>query len=161
MKRISLSLTVASLSLLACCHPALADTVTSTFQVTANVLASCTISSTGLNFGNYSQAQVTATANLTVTCTKNQGYDVSLNKGLYGTSVTNRAMQGPSGSLLNYGLFRDNNHTSNWGETISSDTLHGNGSGSSQVLTIYGLLPANQQVDAGAYSDTVTATITY
>jgi len=138
-----------------------ATTKTSTFQVTANVQAVCQISSSNLDFGNYSGAQLTANSTISVTCTQNQGYDVGLNGGSGAQSVTARKMTGPGGTVLGYGLYRDANYTSNWGNTIGSDVMHGNGSGSAQSLTVYGKLPANQLVTPGAYSDTITATITY
>lgn len=138
-----------------------ATTATSTFQVTANVQAVCQISSSNLNFGNYSGVQLTANSTISVTCTQNQGYDVGLDGGSGAQSVSARKMTGPGGTVLGYGLYRDANYTSNWGNTIGSDVVHGNGSGATQSLTVYGKLPANQLVTPGAYADTITATITY
>ena len=140
---------------------AMAATATSTFQVTANVQATCQISSTTLNFGNYSGAELTNTSTITVNCTQNQGYNIGLNGGSNSLPVTGRKMTGPGGTVLNYALYRDNNHTTNWGNTVGTDTQQGNGSGANQTLTVYGKLAANQLVTPGAYSDTITATITY
>jgi len=140
---------------------ALAATATSTFQVTANVQATCQISTTNLNFGNYSGTELTNTATITVNCTQNQGYDVGLNGGSNNLPVTARKMTGPGGTVLAYGLYSDSNRTTNWGNTVGTDTVHGNGSGGNQTLTVYGRLPANQLVTPGGYLDTITATITY
>lgn len=135
-------------------------TATSTFQVTANVLSTCSISAGNLDFGNYSGLQKTATSTITVACTQNQGYDIGLDGGTSG-SVAARKMGGPGGDVLGYGLYEDANYDTNWGNTVGTDTEHGNGSGSSQTLTIYGKLPAGELVEPGSYSDTITATITY
>lgn len=140
---------------------AMAATSTSTFQVTANVQATCQISATNLNFGNYSGVELTNTSTITVNCTQNQGYDIGLNGGSNSLPVTGRKMTGPGGTVLAYSLYSDNNRTTNWGNTVGSDAVHGNGSGGNQTLTVYGKLPANQLVTPGAYSDTITATITY
>jgi spore coat protein U-like protein len=138
-----------------------AATSTSTFQVTANVQSVCQISGGNLNFGNYAGVQVTSTSTLTVSCTQNQAYDVGLNGGSNSLPVTDRKMSGPGGAVLAYGLYSDSNYGTNWGNTVGTDTVRRNGNGNAQTLTIYGRLPGSQLVQPGAYSDTITATITY
>lgn len=66
-------------------------------------------------------------------------------------------MTGPAGATLAYALYQDSAHTINWGNTVSTGT----GNGSAQTLTVYGEVPAGQSVTPGAYTDTITATITY
>lgn len=138
-----------------------ASTSSATFQVNANVQATCQISATNLSFGAYSGTLLANTSTITVTCTNNQSYDIGLDGGSSGGTVTARKMSGPGGAVLGYGLYRDNNHTTNWGNTIGTDTTHGTGNGSAQAFTVYGVLPADQLVMAGTYTDTITATITY
>ena len=75
--------------------------------------------------------------------------------------MTTRSMTGPAAALLGYGLFKDASHTINWGVTVGTDTVAGTGNGLAQPITVYGQIPAAEYVQAGAYSDTVTATITY
>lgn len=41
------------------------------------------------------------------------------------------------------------------------DTLSGTGNGTTQTVTVYGRAPAPQLPIAGAYTDTVTVSITY
>jgi spore coat protein U-like protein len=62
---------------------------------------------------------------------------------------------------LNYELFRDSARTLNWGNTIGTDTVAGTGNGLAQTLTVYGRILGSQLVAPGAYTDTVTATLTY
>lgn len=139
-----------------------AATATTTFSVTATMMANCTISATNLAFGSYTTALVDATSTISVTCTKSTTYNVGLNAGAStGATVTTRKMTGPGGDTLAYGLYQDSAHTINWGNTVGTDTVSGTGNGSAQTLTVYGEVPAGQFVTPGAYTDTITATITY
>lgn len=141
------------------------DTVsssTTSFTVTAIVQANCSISATALAFGTYSGALINSTSTISVTCTSTTAYNVGLNPGVAtGATVTNRMMTGPSASHLGYKLFRDSGRTSNWGNTVGTDTVAGTGSGVVQSLPVYGQIPAGELVVPGGYSDTITATITY
>ncbi len=139
-----------------------AATVTTTFQVTANVQATCAISATTAAFGPYTGVVSDTTSILTVTCSNTTTYNIGLNAGLgTGATVTTRAMTGPSSALLNYGLFQDAAHSVNWGDTIGTDTVTGTGNGLAQTVTIFGQVSAGQFVEPGAYLDTITATITF
>jgi spore coat protein U-like protein len=142
--------------------PALASTATTTFNVTATVQATCIISASNLGFGNYSGSAIATTTSLSVTCTNGTSYNVGLNAGTAsGATVTTRAMTGPGGATLGYGLYQDSGHSTNWGNTVGTDTKSGTGNGSAQTLTVYGNLSGNQYPTPGSYSDTITATITY
>jgi spore coat protein U-like protein len=70
-------------------------------------------------------------------------------------------MTGPGGATLSYAMYQDSGHTTNWGNTVGTDTKSGTGNGSAQTLTVYGNLAAGQYPAAGSYSDTITATVTY
>ena len=143
-------------------RPAAAATATTTFSVTATVQATCLISGNNLGFGTYTGSAVAATTTLSVTCTNGTTYNVGLNAGTAsGATVTTRAMTGPASATLNYALYQDSGHTTNWGNTVGTDTKSGTGNGSAQTLTIYGNLAASQYPTPGSYTDTITATITY
>lgn len=147
---------------LASCPLAIAATNTSSFTVNSTVQATCTITTTNLAFGTYTGTQTDATSTVTATCTNTTPYNVGLNAGTAsGATVTTRQMTGPSGTLLSYALFRDAARTQNWGNTVSTDTVAGTGNGSAQAITVYGRVAAGQFVTPGAYTDTITATITY
>ncbi|WP_404712934.1 spore coat U domain-containing protein [Sphingomonas sp. MMS24-J13] len=142
--------------------PAVATTVTSSFNVTANVQATCSVSATNMAFGAYTGVQLVSTSSLSITCTNTTGYAVGLDAGTAtGATVTSRKMTGPAAATLGYGLYRDGGHTSNWGQTAGTDTVAGTGSGTAQSLTVYGLVPAGQTPPAGSYSDTITVTVSY
>lgn len=136
--------------------------VTTTFGVSATVQPTCTITATAMSFGNYTGVVSNNTSSVTVVCTNTTTYNVGLSAGTTtGATVTARKMAGTGSNVLNYALFSDSNRTVNWGQTIGTDTVAGTGNGSSQVVTVYGQIVAGQYVTPGAYSDTITATVTY
>ncbi len=65
------------------------------------------------------------------------------------------------GGTLNYQLFRDSSHAQNFGNNAGTDTVSGTGNAVLQSIPVYGLIPAGQNAGFGAYTDTVTATLTY
>lgn len=144
--------------------PAAAGTATASFQVTANVNSSCTISAADLNFGNYSPTggAVDSTSQVAVNCTKTAAWNVGLDQGTFaGATVSTRKMTGPSTFALGYGLYTDSARTVVWGNTVGTDTVSGSGTGAAQPLTVYGRVPGLQNVGTGAYADTVMATVTF
>jgi spore coat protein U-like protein len=137
------------------------DSATTHFTLTVVIASACTISANPLSFGNYSGALVDASTTVSVTCTDTIPYDVGLSAGNgTGATVTNRKMTGPGGALLNYSLFSNSGYSTNWGNSAGS-WVTGIGIGTSQTLTVYGQIPANQHPAAGNYTDTVIATVTY
>lgn len=144
--------------------PASAQTTTATtsFQVTATVLKLCSVSATNLAFGDYTPTAVSdQTSALTVLCTTNTPYTIALNLGT-ATSPTLRAMTSAgTTTTLNYLLYRDASRTAIWGETTGTDTYSSSGTGTNQTVTVYGRVPAAQRPQPGAYTDTVTVTLTY
>ncbi len=140
----------------------LAATVTTTFAVTATVQATCLVSATSMAFGTYTGLVATSTSTVSVTCTNTTPYNVGLSAGLAtGATVTTRQMTGPASALLGYSLFSDSARTVNWGQTVGTDTVAGTGNGSAQALTVYGQVATAQYLAPGAYTDTLTATVTY
>ena len=139
-----------------------AATTTSSFTVTANVQVTCYISATNLNFGAYTGTQVDVTSTLSALCSPGTPYSVGLSAGTStGATVTSRKMTGPGTELLAYSLSQDAGHSINWGDTVGTDTESGTGNGTIQTLTVYGKLPQAQFLGPGAYSDTITVTLTF
>lgn len=130
------------------------------FAGPAAAAPSCsTFQATNINFVNYVGNAIQGTAAITVKCPNGVAYSVGLNAGLYGT-VTNRQMRGGTGNafFLGYQLFSDASRTVNWGNSAGT-WVTGTGSGSSQTLTVYWRVPANEVAGTGAYNDTITATL--
>jgi spore coat protein U-like protein len=152
MKNWIRALTVAALALTAT-GAAQAQTATTTFNVTANVQEACTVGATNLAFGNYlatAAAPLDQTSTITVTCTNGTSYDVDV-----GLTPMARTMAGPGGATLNYGMFNEVGRTTAFGVTGAA------GSGAAQAYTVFGRIPVAQFVTSGAYSATVTVTVTY
>jgi len=144
---------------------ALAQTANDTFAVTAEVIDACDITANDLSFGNYSAisgSNVDATSTLDVTCTTSTSYVIALNVGTTsGGAFTGRLMTDGS-NTLDYNLYTSTARTSVWGDgTGATLTVSGTGNGSLQSLTVYGRVPASQNVPVGSYADTVTATISF
>lgn len=140
-----------------------AATATTTFLVTTTVLNTCIVAATPLAFGAYDPTSATdtdATNAITVTCTASAPYNVGLDKGTNGTSVTARLMKQGSDTLP-YALYSNAGRTTNWGNTVGTDTVTGTGTGILQTYTVYGRIPHGAAVPSGAYTDTVTVTVTY
>ena len=62
---------------------------------------------------------------------------------------------------VTYSPYQDAGRTTNWGDTVNVDTEPGTGPGSAQTLAVYGRIPPQSPPPAGAYSDTVVATLWY
>jgi spore coat protein U-like protein len=146
-----------------------AATSTNTFNVSTNVTASCAVSGSDLTFADIdplanASSATDGTSTISVTCSNTTPYNIGLSAGAgSGSTVSSRKMTHTDGtSTLSYALFSDSGRTSNWGETVDTDTVAGVGTGTNQDLTVYGQIAAGQQTaKVGAYSDVVTVTVSY
>jgi spore coat protein U-like protein len=137
-------------------------TATTAFSVTVVITATCSISATNLAFGTYTRALVKSTSTISINCTNLTAYNVGLNAGVAaGATVTNRSMTGPGSALLKYQLFSNSGYTTNWGNTVGTNTLAGTGNGANQSLTVYGQIPALEFTAQGSYADKINVTHTY
>ena len=126
----------------------------------------CTISATSVNFGSYNVfngSDVDSTGTVTYRC---NGSAHNITVGLtQGASATFNPRQMQKGAeVLNYNLFVDASRTSIWGDGTSGTSVYtiGNPPNNTNVnLTVYGRVPAGQDVSAGSFSDTVTAVINF
>ncbi len=152
-----------ALGVLACAGQA--ATVTTTFAVSTTISSVCVVStaSTGLTFATYDPTASSDTLGSTtfkVQCSSGLSYTVGLSAG---GSATDTARTMSSGTnRLNYSLYSDSGRATNWG--ASTGALVGTGSGltTENTITVYGKIPKNQYTPGvGAYSDSITATITY
>lgn len=128
--------------------------------------AACTISTTAVNFGAYNVFQATpddADGQVTFRCTTFElVVRIEFDRGGAPSFSPRQMRQGSE--ILNYNLYRD----------ASRSTIWGDGSGGTQRyeqffvfanqninLTVYGRIPAGQDVSAGTYTNIVTATISF
>jgi spore coat protein U-like protein len=140
-----------------------AATSSASISVSATVLAYCAVTASPLAFGNYSPSvQSTASTSVVVICTTGTPYNVGLDAGVgSGASVTTREMTGTGATTLGYSLYTTSGYGTVWGNTVGSNTVLGAGTGVAQTLTVYGRIPVGENVAPGAYTDTVTVTLTY
>jgi spore coat protein U-like protein len=145
--------------------PVRAATATTTFPVTATVLKACVVSANPLSFGSYDPTATTpldATTTLSVLCTVGSSFTVGLNAGT-GTGSTVAARKMTNGAnTLGYALYQEAARANNWGNTPGTDTPPATTAPVlATSLTVYGRIPAGQNVAAGGYTDTVTVTVNY
>jgi spore coat protein U-like protein len=138
-------------------------TASGTTSATATVSSNCTIGSTNVSFGSQGTltSNIDAQGTLSIQCTSQLPYAVSLNGGNSGaTDPTLRKMTKGANSIT-YGLYRDAAHSLGWGSTSGVNTASGTGTGVAQTLTVYGRVPPQTTPKANTYSDSIIATITY
>lgn len=144
---------------------ALAATATTTFPVTATVLQSCIVTALPLAFGNYDPTATTpldGSTTLSVLCTVGSSFTVGLSTGTAsGATVTTRRMTSGA-NTLGYQLYQETARTNFWGNTPGTDTpLATTAPILPSTLTVYGRIPASQNVPAASYTDTITVTVNY
>ncbi|HHK8213172.1 TPA: spore coat protein U domain-containing protein, partial [Serratia marcescens] len=99
------------------------------------------------------------TGTLGLNCTTGTNYTVALDNGL-NASGSQRRMASSVPAYISYNLYQDSAHAVPWNSTTG--VLTGTGTGSAVPLIVYGLVPAAGTTPAaGAYSDTVTMTVTW
>lgn len=144
-----------------------AATSTTTFQVTATVSSGCVISATNHDFGIYTPSSladnINGTNTLTATCTLAVPYSIGLDIGIgTGATAASRKMTRVGGTeMLEYSLYQTVDRLVVLGDTLGVDVITGLGTGLAIDHTVFGKTPASQNVPAGNYADTVTATITF
>ena len=135
----------------------------------------CYVSATNMNFGTYdifTTAPLTSTMTFTVNCGKGyrgNGYlgtgyvFITFSTGSSGT-YTNRTMSNGT-DKLDYNLYASTAYTTVVGNGSNNTTYYYAGCGSckgfSGTATVYGRLPAQQNVSTGTYTDVVTVTMLF
>ena len=152
--------------LIAATTGALASTVSTSFQVQANVNAQCSISAVNLTFPAVDplNSQTDGATTVTVKCTKNSAYTVGLNAGTTAGSTIAQRLMANGADTMDYNLYTDIGRTSVWGNSAGSWVSGtGAGMGTAQVLNVYGRVAAGQtNLAVGTFTEpTVTVTVTY
>jgi spore coat protein U-like protein len=152
--------------LIAATTGAFASTVTTSFQVQANVNAQCSISAVNLTFPAVDplSSQTDGATTVSVKCTKNSAYTVGLNAGTTAGSTIAQRLMANGADLMDYNLYTDAGRSSIWGNSAGSWVSGtGAGMGTAQVLNVYGRVAAGQtNLAVGTFTEpTVTVTVTY
>jgi spore coat protein U-like protein len=163
-------LNLVAAALLFTAHAAVAASKSTTFNVSSSVSANCTISATDLNFGAYDPVVANKTTPLdvnttvTVLCTKGSaGVTVGLDLGSH-AAAGSRFMASATDSLQ-YELYSDSAGGTVWsngGAGLVTWPVFGPiGAGAGTPHTVFGRVPAGQDVSVGSYTDVVTATVNF
>jgi len=165
--KLALPSAVLALGLISTPASATNTTTTTTMPVTANVLASCSISASTLAFGtipNNPTGPINANTNVTYSCTTGTTVTgITFASNVSGPAFT---MKGTGTDTLVYNLSLDVGYSS----FLSSGTLYAptpslvfTSNGSSQSLPVYGQIAQNaaQAASVDNYTDSVTVTFTY
>ncbi|MEA3044442.1 MAG: hypothetical protein QOJ53_733 [Sphingomonadales bacterium] len=150
-------------------RPALIGGALLAVAAAATPARACTISAPGVAFGAYDPRAAGAddsSGTIGLACpTASTTVIIALSTGSSGTYTTRTLKNGATN--LNYNLYRDSTRTQIWGngtagtvtQTLSPGTL--GGGTRNYTTTVYGRIPALQNVRAGAYGDTITVTVTF
>lgn len=141
-------------------------TATAGMPVRIEIVASCTVSASDLDFGAYASNQNTPVQGQTaiqLLCGAQTTAEVSLDAGSGpGGNTNNRRMEQDAGSdRLDYDLFQDPGRTIHWGDRSGRDTLEVQTTGVPLTIPVYGQIPGGQRVRDGTYSDTITVRVVY
>ena len=127
----------------------------------------CSFASTvGVNFGAYDEFNPTptdSTGSLTYTCISVLAtITIDLSRGDGPTYFPRQMHTGPH--TLSYNLYLDAARVAVWGDGTGGSSHYGPVVPplvSPVTVTVYGRIPAGQNVSVGAYTDTITATINF
>lgn len=149
----------------------------SNFDVTMTVESVCTVDATGADiaFGSQDAGTTeaivgvkTSASTINVTCSQNAPYIVNLTPQNVSSTTGVGTMRGPGSDTITYQLYSDSEATKPWGNTGTlsavGNGVSGTGAGLSVAATthpIYAKLTSTTDIQLGAYTDTVSATVTY
>ncbi|MCU4385545.1 spore coat U domain-containing protein [Acinetobacter radioresistens] len=123
--------------------------------------ADCNVSSNGVSFGNYDVFAVNHTdsaGTLTVNCSvETPPYTLKLAPGSSGNFSQRKMFKG--GDYLAYNIYSDAARTLVWGDGTGKSVTKSGQAGATEQHTLYGRIPAKQNVFVGNYLDTIIVTI--
>lgn len=149
--------------------------VLAAFAAPSALAASCTLTLSGMTFGSYDVLTPTAldsVSTLNVACTRtlfpSERVDYTLTASVgSGASYASRSMA-QGAERLGYNLYRNTARTQIWGNgtggssvITGTHTLNNGNPNRNRNHSIYGRIPALQNVAAGNYLDTLAVTLTF
>jgi spore coat protein U-like protein len=144
---------------------ALAGSATANLAVSATVNNNCTISTVAVSFNPYDPLSATPDdstgGSVTITCTKNSAPTIGLGFGQH-ESPTGQANMSDGTNPLMYALYKDAPGGAAWGNSgVALLTPPATPSKAPRTYTVYGRIPAGQDVPSGTYNDLVVATVNF
>lgn len=135
----------------------------------ASAFAACTVTTTAINFGNYdvfNNLPLNSTGSVTVSCDLSPPPDVTISIGPSPTSggfIPRRMKNTNLADTLSYNVYLDAAGTLLWGDGTggtSTVLLKNVTKNKPRITTIYAIVPPQQNVSIGTYSDILMVTIT-
>ena len=132
----------------------------------AEAAPTCTISTTSVNFGTYdvfASSATDSTGTVTITC-NGAAHNIVVTLSTGASGAYNPRTMTSGGETLSYNLYRDAARTSIWGDGTGGTSTYTEANPPNNTpipITVYGRVPAGQDVSAGGYSDTVSAVINF
>ncbi|WP_306395821.1 Csu type fimbrial protein [Telluria beijingensis] len=132
------------------------------FQARATVTNDCQISAGNLVFGSGSPlSERRASAPLSVTCTANSSYQISMNGGQSGNPAARAMKNSVTGETLGYRISSTPDGAI-WGDGSGGTLVYtGTGTGVTQSVMMHGLVPRQRAPTPGNYRDTITVQLTF
>jgi spore coat protein U-like protein len=153
---------------------AVAATEITTMPITASVAASCSVSSTGADFGPVIQfGGASASGTINVNCSAGINYNVALNAGLHLNGNSVRSMQSAGGDAIRYEIIKGSGTGgagAPWGDAGLGNTFTGGSpasgfsTGTTQQLSfVVNVVQegVNVYTPGATYSDTVQITVDF
>ena len=144
----------------------LAAAVAALVSAAGRAEAACTVSTTSANFGTYDVFSASAnasTATITYRCgNADKDILITLSQGSSPTFTPRTLRNGTE--VLQYNLYRDAAFSTIWGDGTSGTatyTLKNPPNSQDVILTVYGRIPAQQDVAVGSYADALIVTINF
>jgi len=133
------------------------------FMVLASTLshALCSLNVSSVNFGAYdvfNMSPLDSTGTVDVSCLPRAAITVTFSQGI-GNYNNRRMMYGTN--RLNYNLYRNAARNRILGDGSASTEFFQANNVRNRSFTIYGRVPARQNVPAGIYSDLIVVTLTF
>ncbi len=165
MKRL-LMLSVLSLGL-AFAGAAQAGVATGTLNVSMNMLADCTVTTTPVNFGNVARGTYHANGDVTVNCSSGLPYSIALDSGQNYVGYAREMINDGGTMYVPYWLYKDSGYTTEWADIDHAGTypmgtsLADTGTGADQPHPVYGEVSIYGSELNGNYADVVNVSVYY
>lgn len=127
--------------------------------------AACTITTTAVTFGSYNVFAASAddgTGQISYRCTGPRPPLVTIHLDKGGSPSFSPRQMRKGSATLGYNLYLDSTRSTIWGDGTGGTQIYTQANpplGRNINVSIFGRIPASQDVSAGTYSATVTATI--
>jgi len=121
----------------------------------------CTVSTTGVVFGAYSFFTPwprLSTGSVSIGCDAVAAYSIAMNGGYTGTFAR---LMTSGANRLTYNLYTDATRTVVWGDGTGGSMRVSSSGTTGATHTVYGRIPALQNVPAGSYSDLLIVTVEF